>query len=127
MPAPIIDQLNIRAATLRAMTAAVHHLPICADAALVDGRDIPEGLASIGQAIVKGDARSVSIAAASIVAKVIRDRMMIEADRQYPDYGFASHKGYGSPFHLAAIKRFGPCPLHRCSFSPVKDMLSRSN
>jgi ribonuclease HII len=70
-------------------------------------------------AIVDGDARSYSIAAASVIAKVTRDRMMVELDRQYPQYGFAEHKGYGTPRHLAMLSRHGPCPIHRRSFSPV--------
>lgn len=123
MPSSVIDRLNIRAATLHAMTLTVARLPVRADAALIDGRDVPNGLISIGRALVKGDARSVSIAAASIVAKVVRDRMMIECDRLYPVYGFKDHKGYGSKAHRDAIFKYGPSPLHRRSFSPVKNML----
>jgi len=123
LPAEIIDRTNIRAAALEAMTRSILHLAVKADAALIDGKDIPEGLVNIGKALVKGDARSVSIAAASIVAKVVRDRMMVEADKYFPNYGFAGHKGYGSKVHREAIQIYGPCPLHRKSFSPIKQML----
>lgn len=122
LPAHIIDATNIRAAALEAMTRSVTHLPVKADAALIDGKDVPDRLIPIGKAFVKGDARSVSIAAASIVAKVVRDRMMIEADKHYPEYGFAGHKGYGSKMHRDAIATYGPSPLHRKSFSPIKQM-----
>ncbi len=125
--AEMIDSINIRAAALRAMEISVHSLPITADYAMVDGRDVPEKLKNIGEAFVKGDARSLSIAAASIIAKVIRDRMMIEADKLFPRYGFAGHKGYGSKKHRDAILEFGPCPLHRKSFSPLKQMLEENS
>ncbi|MDJ0612654.1 MAG: ribonuclease HII [Rhizobiaceae bacterium] len=125
LPANIIDETNIRAAALRAMTLSVERLPAPADAALIDGKDVPEGLIHIGKAFVKGDARSVSIAAASIIAKVVRDRMMKEADRHFPAFGFAGHKGYGSKAHREAIEACGPCLLHRKSFSPIKQMLER--
>jgi len=123
LPASTIDHLNIRGATLHAMTLAVSHLPINADAVLIDGRDVPPSLIDVGTALVKGDARSLSIAAASIVAKVIRDRMMVAAAREFPTYGFEGHKGYGAKTHIDAIHKFGPCALHRRSFSPVKDMI----
>ncbi len=87
--------------------------------ALVDGR--PVRTMRVPQtAIVKGDARSYSIAAASVLAKVTRDRLMVAFDRQWPEYGFAVHKGYGTARHLAAIEKFGPCPIHRRSFAPLK-------
>ena len=123
LPAATIDTMNIRAASLLAMTLSVNRLAIYADAALIDGKDVPDGLIHIGKAFVKGDARSVSIAAASIVAKVVRDRMMIEADNQFPEYGFSGHKGYGSKAHRDAIAQYGPCSIHRRSFSPVKQMI----
>lgn len=121
--ADIIDTINIRAAALRAMEISVHSLAITADYAMIDGRDVPNKLTNIGKAFVKGDARSLSIAAASIIAKVIRDRMMIKADKLFPHYGFAGHKGYGSKKHRDAILEVGPCSLHRKSFSPLKQML----
>ena len=108
------------------MEISVAQLPVKADYAMVDGRDVPNALKNIGEAFVKGDARSLSIAAASIIAKVIRDRMMIEADKHYPQYGFAGHKGYGSKKHRDAIHHFGPCPIHRRSFSPLKQMLENN-
>jgi len=86
---------------------------------LVDGLPV-KSLAYPQTALVKGDARSYSIAAASIVAKVTRDRVMLEFDRRYPEYGFARHKGYGTPEHLAALARHGPCPIHRRSFAPSR-------
>ena len=121
LPACRIDAINIREAALEAMTRSVNGLNVLADAALIDGRDVPTGLVKIGRAMVKGDARSVSIAAASIVAKVIRDRMMKRAALYYPQYGFEKHKGYGSKTHRDAIATFGPCPLHRMSFAPMRE------
>jgi len=121
--AATIDEINIREATLLAMTNSVNHLPVKAEHALIDGRDVPQGLIGIGEALVKGDSRSVSISAASIVAKVVRDRMMIEADTLFPQYGFTGHKGYGSKKHRDAITEYGPCPLHRRSFAPIKQMV----
>jgi len=87
---------------------------------LTDGRDVPPGLACEGRAVVKGDARSLSIAAASIVAKVTRDRMMARADVDFPGYGFAIHAGYATEVHRKAITSLGPCPLHRMSFRPLR-------
>ena len=121
-PPEEIDAINIREATLLAMTRAVSALPTRPTAVLIDGRDVPPALIKTGQALVKGDARSVSVAAASIVAKVVRDRMMQRADRHYPEFGFASHKGYGTVAHRNAIRRIGPCPLHRRSFAPMRHM-----
>ncbi len=123
IPARVIDDINIREAALLAMTKSVRALAVTTDSALIDGRDVPEGLTSIGTALIKGDARSLSIAAASIVAKVVRDRMMVRASFDFPDYGFASHKGYGSKSHREAIARHGPCPIHRRSFSPIRQMI----
>ena len=121
--AEIIDTINIREAALRAMEISVSYLPIKTDYVMIDGRDVPRALKGIGEAFVKGDARSLSIAAASIIAKVVRDRMMVEADKHFPEYGFAGHKGYGSQKHRDAIHEFGPCPIHRKSFSPIKQMV----
>ncbi len=114
-----IDRLNIYHAALLAMRRAVEALPLTPDHVLVDARTIP-GITVPQTPIIKGDQRSYSIAAASIVAKVTRDALMAELDRQYPVYGFARHMGYGTAEHQAAIKRFGPCPIHRRSFSPVR-------
>jgi len=111
----VIDEINILNATFRAMHAAVRNLSLPADYLLVDGNRFTGGPLPYA-AIVKGDARCFSIAAASIVAKVSRDRLMIEYDCQFPGYGFAQHKGYGTPEHRDAIARLGRCPIHRRSF-----------
>lgn len=111
-----IEQYNILGATYLAMTRAVQGLSVKPNLALIDGNRIPPQLGVVAQTVVKGDAKSESIAAASILAKVTRDRLLIEMDKQYPQYGFAVHKGYGTAAHTAAIKEFGPCPEHRPSF-----------
>lgn len=111
----VIDEINILQATYRAMREAIAGLAVIPGILLCDAVTIPE--VKIGQiAIVKGDAKSVSIAAASIMAKVTRDHMMAEYDKLFPEYGFAKHKGYGTAAHIAAIRKFGPCPIHRRSF-----------
>jgi len=110
-----IDEINILQATYEAMRKAVAGLSVQPDLLLNDAVTIPE--VQIRQVpIVKGDAKSVSIAAASILAKVTRDRMMEEYDAMWPEYGFAKHKGYGTAQHIAALKEYGPCPIHRRSF-----------
>ncbi|MEJ5238210.1 ribonuclease HII [Limisphaera sp. VF-2] len=114
-----IDRLNILRATHRAMQRALAGLQPVPEHVLVDGRPVP-GLPVPHSALVRGDARSYSIAAASVLAKVTRDRFMVELDRQYPGYGFAEHKGYPTPRHLEALARLGPCPAHRRSFTPVR-------
>jgi ribonuclease HII len=120
VPAPEIDELNILQATLKAMVLAVRRLRISPDYLLVDG--ITPVPLSLPQKILKqGDSRSLSVAAASVVAKVVRDRIMTAYDRLYPGYGFAKHKGYGSVQHLALIARLGPCPLHRRTFRGVRE------
>lgn len=121
-----IDRINILAATLEAMTAAFRALPRRADACLIDGRDVPPPLHGLGHAVIKGDSRSLSIAAASIVAKVARDRMMEQADADFPGYGFARHAGYGTRAHREALEALGPCVLHRRSYAPVREVLSRA-
>ena len=126
-PPQEIDRVNIRQATLNAMTRAVLALPVRAGRLLIDGRDVPIGLNEIGTALVKGDSLSQSIAAASIVAKVIRDRLMLRSDLSFPEYGFCGHKGYGAASHMEAIEKHGPCPLHRMSFSPMKERRCVSN
>jgi len=118
-PPHVIDTLNIRGATLWAMCRALDSLPIRPDLALIDGKDVPEGLACSGQYVIGGDGLSASIAAASIVAKVVRDRMCSIIDCGHPDYGFARHKGYGTAVHLEALNTFGPTDHHRQSFAPV--------
>ena len=114
-----IDRNNILAATLTAMRRAVEALPVTPTAALIDGNRDP-GLTCQTETIVKGDAKSLSIAAASIVAKVTRDRIMAEANLRFPRYGFAGHKGYPTAAHREAVARLGPCPVHRFSFGPVR-------
>ena len=114
-----IDATDIRAATLDAMRRAVKGLMETPDHALVDGIDVPPGLPCPGTAVKGGDGRSVSIAAASIVAKVLRDRLMGLAAEVHPGYGFDRHKGYGVEAHMAALGRLGASPLHRRSFAPV--------
>jgi len=132
--AATIDEINIRQASWRAMQMAVENL--CArtsspsstrwavDYVLIDG--LPYGEAAWPyEAIVKGDAKSLSIAAASVIAKVCRDRLMCDFDAQFPAYGFAQHKGYGSPQHLRALKEHGACAIHRRTFKPVREVLTR--
>lgn len=119
-----IDRINILQATLRAMTLAVRRLRTPADYLLIDGINTLS-LALPQQALKKGDLRSLSISAASVIAKVVRDRMMTTYDRRYPGYGLAKHKGYGSAEHLAAIARLGPSPLHRKTFGGVREHLER--
>lgn len=116
----LIDDINILRASLDAMRRAVLGLETAPALVLTDGRDKPPGIPYAAKAVIKGDSRSVSIAAASIVAKVTRDRMMERAGEFHPDYGFAGHAGYGTAVHRAAIESFGPCPLHRMSFRPLR-------
>ncbi|MCC6232841.1 MAG: ribonuclease HII [Verrucomicrobiales bacterium] len=113
-----IDEVNILRATHQAMAGALAALPTAPEHVLVDGLRV-EALGNAQTALVKGDSLSYSIAAASVIAKVTRDRWMTEADLQWPGYGFAVHKGYPTPEHLRALARLGPCPIHRRSFAPV--------
>ena len=117
-----IDRWNILQTNDRTMYAAVMQLEKV-DFLLIDGRPVPH-MPYPSRAVVGGDAKSASIAAASILAKTARDDAMIELDRLYPEYGFAENKGYGTAAHLEALKKYGPSPVHRKSFSPVKEMLS---
>ena len=110
-----IDEINILQATFLAMRRAFEKLTVTPDIALIDGNRAP-GLSCRERTVVHGDALSASIAAASILAKVTRDRLMEEYDAQYPQYGFAVHKGYGTQRHYAALREFGACPIHRQSF-----------
>ena len=113
-----IDRINIRRASLLAMRMAVEQLAVAPDFLLIDGRDTIDWPCA-QQAVVEGDARSLSIAAASVLAKVHRDRLLVELDAVYPGYGLARHKGYCVAEHLEALARLGPTPLHRKSFGPV--------
>jgi len=115
-----IDRLNILQATMTGMRRAVAALAIAPSRVLVDGNRVPPGLGIAAEAIVKGDAKVAAISAASILAKVARDRWMRELDATHPEYGFALHKGYPTPEHLEALRRLGPCPAHRRSFAPVR-------
>jgi ribonuclease HII len=124
-PPSDILTLNIRGATLAAMARAVRALPRAVDRVLVDGRDVPPGLPCQGLALIGGDGRSVSIAAASIIAKVTRDRMCAIMDCDAPHFGFSGHKGYGTAAHLAALDLHGPCRHHRNDFAPVAALLAR--
>src|SRR5471032_1570839 len=121
-----IDLINIRQATHMAMARAVRALQFQPAFALVDGNDAP-ALPCPCDTIVEGDAKSVSIAAASIIAKVTRDRMMAALHREHPQYGWIRNKGYGTPEHLSALARLGPTPHHRRSFAPVHNILYRGN
>lgn len=111
----VIDEINILQATYEAMRQAISQLNVIPEILLNDAVTIP-GVDIMQVPIVKGDAKSVSIAAASILAKVTRDRMMMEYDQIYPEYGFAKHKGYGTAAHIATLKEYGPCPIHRRTF-----------
>jgi ribonuclease HII len=114
-----IDMVNVLQATWCAMRAALARLGVTPGLVLVDGRLRIPGVVCAQRAIVAGDRRSASVAAASILAKVARDTFMLRADRRYPDYGFRRHKGYATAAHLEALARLGPCPLHRRSFHGV--------
>ncbi|MCC2640263.1 MAG: rnhB [Nitrospira sp.] len=120
-----IDRLNILEASRLAMRRALQALHLLPDFLLLDAVTLP-GLSVPQRAIIKGDELSCSIAAASIVAKVTRDRLMVEYHRWYPQYNFAEHKGYGTPDHLRLLRQHGPCVIHRCSFAPVQELLPRS-
>ena len=111
-----IEEFNILEATFLAMNRAVEGLSIPADYALIDGNRLPKGIKIDGETVVKGDAKSASIAAASILAKVTRDRLLIEYDQKYPEYNFKKHKGYGTKEHTDLILKYGPCEIHRLSF-----------
>lgn len=119
-----IDRLNIYQATVAAMATAIIDLPIVPDLAYVDGKPV-KGLPVRSKAFVGGDALYPVISAASIVAKVHRDNLMLAYDKQFPGYGFAAHKGYGTRQHLDALTELGPCPIHRRSFRPVADLIEK--
>lgn len=110
-----IDEINILNATMKAMEMAINGLKIKPDLALIDGNQ-NRGISLNNRTVIKGDAQSYNIAAASIIAKVSRDRFIIEMDEKYPEYGFKKHKGYGTKEHMDAIRKYGPCEIHRRSF-----------
>ncbi|MBL4647151.1 MAG: ribonuclease HII [Rhizobiales bacterium] len=122
-PPERIDDINIRGATLWAMAQAVNALPITPDVALIDGRDVPAGLPCPAGAVIKGDALSLSISAASIVAKVMRDQMMRNCGVDAPAYGFETHMGYGTERHRGCILQHGGSRHHRKSFNPLRTLL----
>jgi len=118
-----IDSLNILQATLLAMQRAIAKLSVIPHHVLIDGDQLPK-LTLPQEAIIGGDQIIPAISAASILAKVCRDRVMLDWDKIYPQYGFALHKGYGTERHLAALQQYGATPIHRCSFAPVKNVMS---
>lgn len=120
-----IDDINILHAAMLAMQRACNGLSVKPEQALVDGNRIPTGLCCPAEAIIKGDASHAAIAAASILAKTARDAVCMELHRDYPEYGFDQHKGYGTAFHLERLSQHGPCPEHRRSFAPVRASLVR--
>ena len=120
-----IDRINIFQATMLGMSQALQRLTPAASHALIDGNHLPKSLPCPARAIVGGDALEPAISAASILAKVSRDRLMVAMETRYPGYGFAAHKGYSTPGHLSALQRLGPCAEHRRSFAPVKLLLDQ--
>lgn len=120
--APRIDEINILQATYEGFRRVLAEMDPIPEFALIDGRPVPN-LPCAAQNIIRGDAKSLLIGAASILAKVTRDRLMIEAAGIWPEYGFDQHKGYGTAKHLAALRKHGPCPIHRRSFKPVAEAL----
>ena len=120
--AKTIDRINIYQATMNGMYEAIFGLDPQPKKVLIDAVHL-EKLPMPEESIIKGDAKSASIAAASIVAKVTRDRLMMEYDKAFPQYGFAQHKGYGTAEHIAALRQYGPCPIHRQSFEPIRSMV----
>lgn len=121
-----IDRINIRQATLCAMRRALAGLSVSPSYVLVDGNDLPANLVCQGETIIAGDASSLSIAAASIIAKVMRDRMMRRLCQHYPQYGFSQHSGYATKAHREAIERHGPSPFHRLTFSPFRTLSTQT-
>ena len=118
----VIDDVNIYEATKLAMYQAINNLEIKPEYVLIDAMKLSD-LEMPSESIIKGDSKSETIAAASIIAKVTRDRLMLQYDEQYPEYGFAQHKGYGTAEHIAALRKYGPCSIHRKSFEPVTSMI----
>jgi len=121
----IIDKINILKATKLAMKKALENLKAEPDFLLLDGNFLLEDLNISQKAVISGDEKIISIAAASIIAKVTRDRLMRRYDKKFPVYGFARHKGYGTKRHFAALRLHGPCPLHRFSFGPVRRLVNK--
>ncbi|KZK85202.1 Ribonuclease HII [Pseudovibrio sp. Ad13] len=124
--AQTVDRINIREATLQGMRTCARSLSVPVKRFFIDGKDVPHHLPQEGQALIKGDGRCLAISAASIVAKVTRDRLMVKMDKHFPEYGFAKHKGYGTKQHQEALAAHGVTPLHRCSFRPIREMIEGS-
>jgi len=122
-----VDEVNILNATYLAMRRAMEKLPVVPEYALIDGNRLPPDLICPAETIIKGDGRSVSIAAASIIAKVTRDRIMVTLSQQFPGYGWEKNAGYGVPAHIEGLKRLGVTPHHRVSFKPIHKMLYQEN
>lgn len=118
----VIDEINIYRATIRAMEQAIANLAVPPDYVIVDGR-VEISTRCPVKCIIRGDSLSLSIAAASIIAKVTRDRLMLKYDELFPQYGFARHKGYGTKFHKYALEKHGPSPIHRFSFKPISNSI----
>lgn len=125
VPPEDIDRHNILRATLTAMSRSLNDLTICPESALIDGNQLPPNPPCPVQTLVKGDSKNAAIAAASILAKVTRDRLMVEANDIYPGYGFDKHFGYYNPVHIEALNKLGPCPIHRRSFEPIKSLVNQ--
>ena len=121
-----IDEFNILQATFLAMKRAVAALPVVPEFALIDGNRLPKEFPCAAKAVIKGDARSFSIAAASVVAKVYRDRLMSDLAKKYPYYGFEKNAGYGTPLHIEGLKKHGICPEHRKSYRPIAEILQQN-
>ena len=120
-----IDSINILQATMLAMSDSIGRLPMVPDLVLIDGNKAPETDVDC-ETVIKGDAKSACIAAASIIAKVTRDRIMLEMHKRYPEYGFDENKGYGAQSHMDALKKYGATPIHRKTYRPVADLLQGS-
>ncbi len=120
-----IDEINILQATFLAMRRAIANLSILPSEILIDGNCLPPGLSVTAKAIIKGDSKVAEISAASILAKVSRDAMMLSLDHEFPQYGFKQHKGYGTKAHIAALKQWGPSREHRQSFAPVRNLVDK--
>ena len=121
-----IDEINIREATIEAMYEAINNLSVKPDYVLIDAMDLPK-LDMDYNAMIKGDFKSASISAASIIAKVTRDRMMIELDKKYPEYGYRKHKGYPTKDHIEAVKKYGVKDFYRMTFAPINELVNKNN
>lgn len=122
LPPKVIDEINILQASLLGMKLAAELLSVTPEFCLIDGNKIPDKMKFESEAMIKGDSRFASIAAASILAKVTRDRIMLDLDKTYPDYGFKSNKGYPTKLHLEAIKKYGILSCHRRSYNPIQQL-----